>query len=50
MGLRVWVFGGVLRGSWDFVTRVLNKVTIILILAYTPNSGTYNLSTLNPKP
>ena len=46
--MRVWVLGGVLRGSWDFVTRVVNRVAI-LILAYNPSSGTDDLSTLNPK-
>ena len=33
----------VLEGSWDLVTRVIIKVTI-LIITYNPNSGTYNLT------
>ena len=32
-----------LKGSWDLVTRVINKVTI-LIITYNPNWGTYNLT------
>ena len=34
---------GLLKGSWDLVTRVINKVTI-LIITYNPNQGTYNLT------
>ena len=32
-----------LKGSWDLVTRVINKVTR-LIITYDPNQGTYNLT------
>ena len=32
-----------LEGSWDLVTRVIIKVTI-LIITYNPNYGTYNLT------
>ena len=30
-----------LKGSWDLVTRVIVRVTI-LITTYNPNEGTYN--------
>ena len=33
----------VLKGSWDLVTRVIIRVTI-LITTYNPNQGTYNLT------
>ena len=33
----------VLKGSWDFVTRATNRVTI-LIITYNPIQGTYNLT------
>ena len=33
----------ILKGSWDLVTRVITKVTI-LIITYNPNQGTYNLT------
>ena len=33
--LFLWLFGGVLRGSWDLVTRVIIKVTV-LITTYNP--------------
>ena len=36
---------GVVRGSWDLVTRVISKVTIF-ITTYSPNSGTCNLALL----
>ena len=33
---------GILKGTWDLVTRVLNKVSI-LIAAYNPNDILMNL-------
>ena len=42
-GRRCWpnqprsVVSWVLKGSWDLVTRVIVKVTIILIITYNPN-------------
>ena len=32
-----------LKGSLDLVTRVVNRVTL-LIITYNPNKGTYNLT------
>ena len=32
-----------LKGSWDLVARVVNRVTL-LIITYNPNKGTYNLT------
>ena len=37
-GLRI-----ILKGSWDLVTKVINRVTL-LIITYNPNKGTYNLT------
>ena len=34
---------GLLKGSWDLVTRVMIKVAI-LIVTYNPNKGTYNFT------
>ena len=34
---------GFLKGSWDLVTRLILEVTI-LIITYSPNYGTYNLT------
>ena len=36
-------FMDLLKGSWDLVTRVINKATI-LITTYNPNSGTHDLT------
>ena len=42
--------GVLLKGSWDLVTRVTNKVTI-LIIAYNPNiRGLVALLTKSPDP
>ena len=40
---RVSFMDTILKGSWDLVTRVITKVTI-LIITYNPNQGTYNLT------
>ena len=34
---------GVLKGSWDLVTRLITKVTVV-ISTYNPNYGTSNLT------
>ena len=43
LGFQGWGFEGfeLIGGSWDLVSRVVSKVTIV-ISTYNPNSGTYN--------